>query len=608
MTKNFKVELLSPAKNADFGISAVNCGADAVYIGADKFGARKNASNSVADIARLVSYAHKFRAKVYAAVNTIFNNEEIEHAVKLVHKLYDAGIDGIIIQDMGLLECSLPPVKLIASTQTENSTPEKVKFLEDCGFSRVILARELGLKEIGEISRNTSVELEAFVHGAACVSFSGNCYMSYFIGERSANRGECAQPCRNKYSLFDEKNRLICADKYLLSLKDINRSEYIGEMISAGISSFKIEGRLKDESYVKNVTSYYRKKIDAVLEDKKLTRSSLGKSFCAFDADIKKSFNRGFSDYFLNGRNKEITSFDTPKAIGYEAGKVLAVGKNYLTVDGKYICGDGISYYMKDGSLSGAYVNGVAGNKIELSKNDYSLIAQGSSIFKNYDKQFEDSVRTAECSRYVSISISATSEEIEGLLRLSFSVNDEESIQIVFSPDDKFEAAQNQDMALENIRSSFSKLKDTEFRLDSFSFSGKVPFVKMSILNSLRRDLTDKLRTKRLSEYRYERKQIVPTYHKYISAEADFSANVLNDKARNFYQKHGVNVLEAAAESGLDMNGKMLMRTKHCLKYSFGLCGKGSDLYLEDQWNNRFALRFNCDKCEMLLMSGSGIT
>ncbi|HQO23121.1 MAG TPA: U32 family peptidase [Spirochaetota bacterium] len=605
MNKPFKVELLSPAKNADFGISAVNCGADAVYIGADKFGARKNASNSIADIARLVSYSHKFRAKVYAAVNTVFNDEEIEHAVKLIHELYDAGIDGIIIQDMGVLECSLPPVKLIASTQTENSSPEKVKFLEDCGFSRVILARELGLKEIREIRRNTSVELEAFVHGAACVSFSGNCYMSYFIGERSANRGECAQPCRNKYSLFDEKNRLICADKYLLSLKDINRSEYIGEMISAGISSFKIEGRLKDESYVKNVTSYYRKKIDAVLEDKKLTRSSFGKSFCGFDADIKKSFNRGFSDYFLNGRTKEITSFDTPKAIGYESGKIISVGKNNLTVDGKYVCGDGISYYMKDGSLSGAYVNGVSGNKIELSKNEYSAIMQGLSIFKNYDKQFEDSVKAAECNRFLPISISITSEELDGLLRLNITAKDEENTEVSIFSDDKFEIAKNQDMALENIRSSFSKLKDTEFRTESFSFSGKAPFIKMSVLNSLRRDLIEKLTNKREQAYQFERKQMILTSHQYISTEVDFTVNVLNNKARAFYERHGATVLEYAAESGLNLNGKKLMSTKHCLKYSFGMCGKGSELYLYDQWNNRFTLKFDCEKCEMIVMSGS---
>ena len=603
MNTTHKVELLSPAKNADFGISAINCGADAVYIGADKFGARKNASNTISDITRLISYSHKFRAKVYAAVNTIFNDEEIEQAVKLIHELYDAGIDGIIIQDMGLLECSLPPVKLIASTQTENSSTEKVKFLEDCGFSRVILARELGLKEISEIRKNTSVELETFVHGAACVSFSGNCYMSYFIGERSANRGECAQPCRNKYSLSDGNNRLISSDKYLLSLKDINRSDYIAEMISAGISSFKIEGRLKDEIYVKNVTSYYRKKIDAVLEEKKLSRSSAGKSFCAFDADIKKSFNRGFSDYFLNGRKKEITSFDTPKAIGYEAGKIISVGKKNITADGKYICGDGISFYLKDGSLSGAYVNGISGNKIELSKDDCSGIAQGSPVFKNYDKQFEDSVKAAECNRYIPVSVIITSEKTDGLLKLNISAKDEENIEVSITPDDKFEVAQNQDMALENIRSSFSKMKDTEFRMESFSFSGKIPFIKMSVLNSLRRDLIEKLSNKRMQEYQFERKQMIPTSHKYISSEVDFTANILNKKARAFYERHGAAVLETAAESGIDLNGKKLMRTKHCLKYSFGLCGNSSELYLYDQWNKRFALKFDCRKCEMYIIS-----
>ncbi|MBP8081917.1 MAG: U32 family peptidase [Spirochaetes bacterium] len=599
MNKTHKVELLSPAKNAGFGISAINCGADAVYIGADKFGARKNASNSIADIARLASYAHKYCAKVYAAVNTIFNDEELEQAVKLIHELYDAGIDGIIIQDMGLLECSLPPVKLIASTQTENSSAEKVKFLEDCGFSRVILARELSLKEISSIRKHTSVELEAFVHGAACVSFSGNCYMSYYVGKRSANRGECAQPCRNKYSLYDNKDRCICRDKYLLSLKDINCSDYIAEMISAGISSFKIEGRLKDESYVKNVTAFYRKKIDAVLEEKKISRSSIGKSFCAFDADIKKSFNRGFSDYYLNGRKKEITSFDTPKAIGYENGRITSVGKKSISADGKYVCGDGISFFMKDGSISGAYVNGISGKNIELNWNDCSKIAPESPVFKNFDKQFEDSIKTGECNRYISVSISISSEDTNGLLRLSITAKDEQGVEIDFTPDEEFEIAANQDMALKNIRSSFSKMKDTEFSMDSFLFSGSVPFIRMSQLNSMRRNLIDKIIQERESKYKYERESIVQTNHRYPSPEVDYTANIFNKKAKAFYERHGVKVLEDAAESGLDLHGKMLMRTKHCLKYSFGMCGDKSKLHLRDQWNNSFFLEFDCDKCEM---------
>ena len=601
MSQRNKIELLSPAKNASFGISAVNCGADAVYIGADKFGARKNASNSLSEIETLVNYAHIYRSRVYAAVNTVIYDSEIDDAVKLIWRLFDAGIDGIIIQDMGILECALPPVKLIASTQAENSSPQKVKFFEDCGFSRVVLARELSLAEIAEIRKNTEVELESFVHGAVCVSFSGNCWMSCAAGGRSANRGECAQPCRNLYSLYDENGKLISGEKHLLSLKDINRSDCISQMIEAGISSFKIEGRLKDESYVKNITSYYRKKIDAVLENKHLRKSSSGKTIASFDADSEKSFNRGFSDYFLNGRKKEITSFDSPKSCGHLCGKILLCGKDYLEVTGEYVCGDGISFFMEDGSLSGGYVNAVEGKRIKLNRDDLFGARNGSEVYKNYDKKFEDSISSRPCVRKVGIAIHAQTTAENDNVSIVFRIADEDGIEVEFSCPEKFALADNPDSALKSLSESMKKLGDTEFYCGEVLVNGPVPFAPKSALNSLRRDLTEKLRTERSRMYSCERKEIVPTSHPYIKSEADYSENVCNAKAKAFYERHGCVVSEFGAERGIDMSGKVLMRTKHCLKYSFGLCGSSEKLYLTDSRGQKYDLDFDCDKCEMLI-------
>ena len=303
--RNCKIELLAPAKDKQTAISAINAGADAVYIGFLKFGARKQAGNSLEDIKELVEYANVFRVKIYVTLNTIYTNEELAEVVKTIYKLYEIGVSGIIIQDMGILENKLPPVKIFASTQCHNNTLEKVKFLEKTGFDRVILPREFSLEEIKNISDNTNIEIETFIHGALCVSYSGQCYLSYFIGGRSANRGECAQPCRKKYSLYSNDGKIIAKDRYLLSLKDFNLSERIEDLINAGITSFKIEGRLKDENYVRNVVSYYRKKIDEVLKKNNLSKSSIGISLPEFEPKLEKSFNRGFTEFFIDGKRKD---------------------------------------------------------------------------------------------------------------------------------------------------------------------------------------------------------------------------------------------------------------------------------------------------------------
>ena len=326
-----KIELLSPAKNLETGIAAINCGADAVYIGAPKFGARAAAGNSIADIAKLVLYAHNFFAKVYVTINTLLFDNELEEARKTVDELYLSGVDAIIFQDMALLEMDLPPIPLFASTQTHNYKLERIKFLDQLGINRIILARELSLEQIKEIRQNTSAELEFFVHGALCVCLSGQCYLSHALTGRSANRGECAQPCRMKYTLTDKSGKVIVKDKYLLSLKDLNLSEHLNKLISAGISSFKIEGRLKDAAYVKNITAYYRTLIDDILENKTVyKRASSGKSLFTFSPDPNKTFNRGYTEYFLTDHEKSRANIDTPKSMGEFLGSIKKLTSNFF--------------------------------------------------------------------------------------------------------------------------------------------------------------------------------------------------------------------------------------------------------------------------------------
>ncbi len=343
--KNFKIELLAPAKDKTTAIAAINAGADAVYIGFLKFGARKQAGNSIEDIKELVEYANVYRAKIYVTLNTIYKNEEIKEVVKTVYDLYDIGVSGIIVQDMGILEHKLPPIKIFASTQCHNNTLEKVKFLEKSGFDRVILPREFSLEQIKNITDNTEIEIETFIHGALCVSYSGQCYLSYAIGGRSANRGECAQPCRKKYSLYSNDGKLIEKDRYLLSLKDLNLSDRIEDLINAGVTSFKIEGRLKDENYVRNVVSYYRKKIDEVLKKYDLSKSSVGFSSPEFEPTPEKSFNRGFTEFFIDGKRKDFCTKYYSKSIGEFIGKITKISKNNFTVSGQKLNnGDGICF------------------------------------------------------------------------------------------------------------------------------------------------------------------------------------------------------------------------------------------------------------------------
>src|ERR1035437_7905969 len=328
-----QLELLAPAKNYDIGKAAIDCGADAVYIGAPQFGARSAAANSISDIERLCNYAHQYNAKIFVALNTLLYDRELEDAVRMIHELYNVGTDALIIQDMALMEADLPPIPLHASTQTNNLDIEKILFLEKAGLSRVVLGRESSLDEIKMIRNNTNVELESFVHGSLCVSHSGQCYLSHTMTGRSANRGECAQPCRLPYDLEDANGEIIARNKFLLSLKDLNLSSSIEELIDAGITSFKIEGRLKDISYVRNVTTYYRKQIDkAIAKSEGYCKASNRTVFHHFDADLGKTFNRGYTDFFISGRHSDILSIDTPESTGKLIGKVKEIYNFFFTV------------------------------------------------------------------------------------------------------------------------------------------------------------------------------------------------------------------------------------------------------------------------------------
>ena len=397
-----KIELLSPAKNAKLAICAIDYGADAVYIGANSYGARVNAGNPIEDIIKVVEYAHKFNSKVYVTVNTILNNNEIKNAQKLIYDLYSINVDAIIFQDMGLLELELPPIKLFASTQCHNVSFEKVKFLEQCGISRIILARELSLEQIKNICQNTNCEIETFIHGALCVSYSGQCYLSAYNGNRSANRGNCAQVCRKKYSLLNSENKIIKKDKYLLSLKDFNASNYLEKLINVGVTSFKIEGRLKNENYIKNVVAFYRQKLDEIIQQEQ--RPSYGNVVFDFNPDINKTFNRGFCDYFLDGKRKNIANFDTPKAIGEKIGIVIEAKNKYFILDNNFLNnGDGICFYDENKNLVGTNINKVINNKIY--PNSFDKIKKGVVIYRNYDINFEKTLKNSRVKRKITCNI-----------------------------------------------------------------------------------------------------------------------------------------------------------------------------------------------------------
>lgn len=612
------LELLAPAKNMEFGKAAVDHGADAVYIGPERFGARAGAGNSVADIQALCNYAHRYFARVYVAFNTLLFDHELEPARRLIEQLYHAGVDALIIQDMGLLEMDLPPIPLFASTQTDNRTPEKVKFLEQSGFSRVILARELSLSAIKQIRDATSVDLESFVHGALCVCYSGQCYMSAAIGGRSANRGACGQPCRLAWNLEDKAGTLLCENRHPLSLKDMNRADFLGDLLQAGITSFKIEGRLKSLDYVKNITGFYRQRLDALIKTgSSHTRASSGRTTLFFTPDPCKTFNRGFTDYFLSGSpdssSGTIDAFDTPKSVGEPIGQVKQIKNQTLVLDRPHDlrAGDGICFPGAPGRLKGFYVNRVDENavvfpsgKTRIHKKD---LPKGSMVFRNHDLGFARLMAGMTAQRKISLDMRFC-EHAQGF---ELSCVDEDNIQARALLDVPGDPARNPDTARAAIKKQLSKLGNTCFELNRLELLSKPVFLPAADLNRLRRGLVDCLEKNRLTAYARLTAGPRPTPVPFYRTNLDFRANAANRLSVQFYKKRGVKCIDPAFECAPPEPGTLVMSTKHCIRRSLGWCpGKaGKDrgkspqssvgpLFLSHD-KHRFQVVFNCRECEM---------
>lgn len=586
-----KIELLAPAKNLKTAIAAINSGADAIYIGATNFGARKNAPNSLEDIKKLVDYAHKFYVRIHVAINTILNDSELSEAINLIKNLYNIGVDAIIIQDFGILNASarakLPPIEIHASTQCDNRTLEKVKFFDEIGASRVILARELPLNKINEICKNVSCDIETFIHGALCVCFSGQCYMSYANGGRSANRGECAQPCRKKYSLIDESGKVILKDKYLLSLKDFNASESIEKLINCGVKSFKIEGRLKDENYVKNVVLFYNN-----LLNKYCARTSSGKVFPDFEPNVYKTFNRGYTDYFLNNRS-QCFNFLSPKSKGEKIGKIKKIGDNYFEINALLNPQDGICF-IKDGEMDGFLVNKVCGCKVYPNK--MSGLTVGMTLYRNFDAKFDKLLSNTKTVRKIGVSF---------IIKNAVITATDEDNNSVSLPVPLGDIPKELNKTKQTYINQLIKTGNSDYYTISTSIEDDtIPFLPVSVINELRRNLLNLLSKERLSNYtRNVQKPI--KYSSFPIDEVDYRANILNSEAKSFCENCHVKVSEYALESSAQIpKGIELMRTKHCLKYSMNLCGKScKNLFLTDEKGKKYPLKFDCKNCEMVILN-----
>lgn len=612
-----KLELLSPAKNLECGRAAVDHGADALYVGAPAFGARAAATNSLADLEALVRYAHFFRAKVFATVNTLLFDDELDAAVAMIRRLYEMGVDAIIVQDLGLLECDLPPIELHASTQCHNASLERVKFLQSAGFRRVILARETTLEQMRVIRRATTVELEAFVHGALCVSYSGQCYMSQYLGDRSGNRGCCSQPCRSRYDLVAGDGRTLVRDRHLLSLKDFNASALLADMVDAGITSFKIEGRLKDLAYVKNITAHYRRLIDGLMEGH--GRASSGVSTFWFEPDPERTFNRGYTDYFLE-RRQPMASLATQKSLGKRVGEVVGVGRNGLvvkTIGETLAAGDGLCYFDDDGCLQGFLVNkaskhqdfGTSGlQDIELPRLraqgvDASLV--GKPLWRNHDHAFERRLQGNTAVRKVRCTLTFDVAD-EGF---ALKIDDEDGVSTTAMLAWEHEEASNRERARKQMVHQLAKLGDSPLVATQVvdATEGRY-FLRAAAVNRLRREAVEKHIEHRIGTSRPSDTPLTPTEPLRVSADLDYRANVVNAKAEAFYRRHGAQHVEYGLEKTLDYDGKALMTTKYCLRFELGCCLKKKEsahgiaptdtLFLRNQ-GRLFRLGFDCRQCLM---------
>ena len=602
------LELLAPARTADIGIEAIRHGADAVYIGASHHGARQAAGNSLEDIQRLVNYAHSFGARIYVTVNTIIYDEELELVKQLVLDLERIGVDALIVQDMSLLKMKDNldfQIPLHASTQMDNRTPEKVRFLSERGFEQVVLARELSSEEIRAIHQeNPQTKLEVFVHGALCVSLSGQCYASEAIFGRSANRGECAQLCRMEFDLEDDKGNVYVKKKHLLSLKDLCQIDALEDLAEAGASSFKIEGRLKDAAYVKNVTAAYSLALDALVEKHphKYRRTSKGRVELKFQPDVRKSFNRGFTHYFLYGRNADIFSFDTPKALGELVGRVKEIYTDSFVVDGNvtFSNGDGLCFFDKSGKLYGFRINKVVGNRLyplEMPR----MLHRGNQIYRNHDKRFDDILAHESAERFIPVDVTIDRVGENFMLTMSDGERDV-ALQV------PYEAELARTHQSENLERQFSKLGNTPFRLRSFQILYKKNyFIPSSLLTEWRRALSSKLIGLALPKgIPSIRMASLPLGVVEGGAHLTYLSNVSNHLSRQFYENLGFKQIEPAYELA-HPEGVPVMFCRHCIRYAMGWCYKRQDaksnvpsrLFFRLENGKRFALEFDCKACMM---------
>ena len=614
MIRTRHLELLAPARNAGIGIEAVNHGADAVYIGGPAFGARASAENTLADIARLVTHAHRFDARVFVAFNTILRDDELEPARRLVWQLYDAGVDALIVQDMGLLEMDLPPVQLHASTQTDIRTVEKAAFLDRVGFSQIVLARELDLTMIRAIADATECNLEFFIHGALCVAFSGQCFISHAHTGRSANRGECSQACRLPYTLEDTEGRILAKDKHLLSMKDNDQSANLRALIDAGINSFKIEGRYKDMAYVKNATAHYRQLLDAILEERpEHLRGSSGRCTYTFAPQPEKTFNRSATDYFVHGRGADIGAFDTPKFAGEEIGPVTRVGPDFIEFDGSVELhnGDGISFFDSHKALVGLRVNTVAGRRIHPDEMPAD-VRRGMTLYRNRDHAFMRLLEKPSAERRIRVDLHFA-ETAQGF---SLTLTDENGVTARVETVQPKLPAQNAERAGPQLRDHLARLGGTDFIAGEIDIAWSRPwFIPASAINALRRSGIAQLQQARQAAYRRPpRRAASEPPALYPEDSLSYLANVYNQLAAAFYEKHGVKAIDAAYEANQATGEVSLMITKHCLRYSHALCPKEAKGVTGVQGTvtaepmtlingkERLTLRFDCKKCEMHVM------
>lgn len=602
-----KVEILAPAKNLLQGMAAINAGADAVYIGAHLFGARSNATNSVGDIAELVRYAHLFKAKVFVVVNTILYDNEFEACQKLIHELYHIGVDALIVQDMAIMEMDLPPIVIHASTQANNRTPEHVKFLADAGMKRAVLARELNLDQIRAIHSATDIELEFFVSGALCVSFSGNCYMSVANGERSANRGSCAQNCRLPYNLIDGNGTTLLTESHLLSIKDLDLSDQLPHLIEAGITSFKIEGRLKDLVYVKNNVSHLRKRLDAFLEgNEHFEKASSGRTIYNFDSQMDKSFNRGYTDYFVNKRKSKIGSWETPKSQGEYIGKLLGTEVNGYRIENSELLnnGDGLYFVNEEGHADGDRVNIIINGLVI--PNNFRVLPIGTEIYRNHDAAFTKLLEREDAViRKIGVNLQFN-ETTEGFLLTAI---DEDGHTSQIELKTSKELTKTGESIEENIAKNLAKTGNTPFTVDELNINfSQAWFLPISKVNEVRREVLEQLMDIRVKEYHREEIQIVKTEHPYPEENLDFTYNVSNKMARQFYHRHGVKEIEKAFELQWDPGKSRVMTTKYCVKYELGKCPiyqrdtmgeKVKEPLVLKQGEIEYKLKFNCKPCEM---------